>query len=134
MGSRNFNLNDLSEQKLTITEVQAKDAWTLDEAVKLIRQMQPLAFECGYHLNLGGGVLNKGFSNKDLDILAMFGSFESELKTNQLVEIFKNYGFSVTYVAKEFPGIVVFKMKELHGHRNLDLIVVNDHRDHEIAF
>lgn len=42
--------------------------WTLDEALSLIRLLQPETRKFGYHLCLGGGVLNVGFSEKDLDL------------------------------------------------------------------
>lgn len=45
--------------------------WTLDLGANLIRVIHPSAFQSGYNLYLGGGVLNKGFSWKDLDILAV---------------------------------------------------------------
>ncbi len=43
--------------------------WTLDGALPLIRSLQPKTRDFGYHLCLGGGVLNKGESNKDLDLV-----------------------------------------------------------------
>jgi len=43
--------------------------WKLDEALKIIRNLQPETRKFGYHLCLGGGVLNKGESNKDLDLV-----------------------------------------------------------------
>jgi hypothetical protein len=42
--------------------------WTLDEGLDLSRALQPVTRKYGYHLTLGGGVLNKGESNKDLDL------------------------------------------------------------------
>ncbi len=42
--------------------------WTLEEALILVRALQPTAWQYGYHLCLGGGVLNKGVSSKDLDL------------------------------------------------------------------
>ena len=42
--------------------------WTLDEGLKLVRLLQPEAKGFGYHLTLGGGVLNNGQSDKDLDL------------------------------------------------------------------
>jgi len=42
--------------------------WTLKEATELIAAQQPTAKEHGYHICLGGGVLNKGESEKDLDL------------------------------------------------------------------
>ena len=42
--------------------------WTLEEAQKLINGMQAFAKDYNYHVALGGGVLNKGKSDKDLDL------------------------------------------------------------------
>lgn len=42
--------------------------WTLLKALTLIRGTQETAKGYGYHICLGGGVLNKGVSNKDLDL------------------------------------------------------------------
>lgn len=42
--------------------------WTLDEALQLIRIIQPETRKYGYHLCLGGGVMNNGKSEKDLDL------------------------------------------------------------------
>lgn len=42
--------------------------WTLDEALNLIREIQPQLRLQNYHVTLGGGVLNKGNSIKDLDL------------------------------------------------------------------
>lgn len=41
--------------------------WTIGEALQLVRLMQPLSRAYGYHLAMGGGVLNNGESTKDLD-------------------------------------------------------------------
>jgi len=46
----------------------AKEYWTLDEALPIIRSLQPHTRKFGYHLTLGGGVLNTGESKKDLDL------------------------------------------------------------------
>ncbi len=45
--------------------------WGFKDAIGLIRAVQPLAHLAGYHLALAGGVLNKGESNHDLDIIVM---------------------------------------------------------------
>ncbi len=42
--------------------------WTIEDALMWIRRMQPELSSVGYHVALGGGVLNKGFSMKDLDL------------------------------------------------------------------
>lgn len=42
--------------------------WTLDQALDLIRDLQPDVRALSYHVTLGGGVLNTGQSEKDLDL------------------------------------------------------------------
>jgi len=42
--------------------------WTLETAMPLILQLQAAVRDIGYHVALGGGVLNKGKSNKYLDL------------------------------------------------------------------
>lgn len=40
----------------------------LHEAVAVARQIQPITYVCGWHTTVGGGVLIRGFSTKDIDI------------------------------------------------------------------
>lgn len=42
--------------------------WKIEEGLKLIRALQGRVREFGYHIALGGGVLNNGTSDKDLDL------------------------------------------------------------------
>ncbi len=42
--------------------------WTLDDGLKLVRGLQPNAKRYGYHMTLGGSVLNLGISSKDIDL------------------------------------------------------------------
>lgn len=42
--------------------------WDLESALKFIQKIQPSAKVVGFHVCLGGGVLNKGESNNDLDL------------------------------------------------------------------
>ena len=45
--------------------------WTLEEGLVLCRLLQPMLRPIGYHLTLGGGVLNTGKSKKDLDLFLL---------------------------------------------------------------
>lgn len=45
--------------------------WNLEDALSFIRTQQPLCMQAGYYLALAGGVLNKGKSLNDLDLVAM---------------------------------------------------------------
>jgi hypothetical protein len=42
--------------------------WTLDEARAVVGILQPHVKPLGYHVALGGGVLNRGYSDKDVDL------------------------------------------------------------------
>lgn len=45
--------------------------WTIEEALTLIRNNQQACMKSGYYIALAGGVLNKGYSVSDLDLLLM---------------------------------------------------------------
>jgi hypothetical protein len=42
--------------------------WTLEDALLVIQMLQLDVRQFGYHVALGGGVLNSGASDKDLDL------------------------------------------------------------------
>ena len=69
----------------------ATPMWTLDEALALVRSLQPLANREGYHIALGGGVLNKGLSFHDVDLyfLPMDGREKGEM-LGVLIDYFKS--------------------------------------------
>lgn len=46
----------------------AAEQWTIEDGLNLIRAIQPEARRFGYHIALGGGVLNNGISYKDIDL------------------------------------------------------------------
>lgn len=43
--------------------------WDLDSALELIRTIQHELHDANWHVALAGGVLNRGFSEKDLDLV-----------------------------------------------------------------
>lgn len=43
-------------------------AWTIEDGVKLCRELEPHLIQIGYHVALGGSVLVSGLSKKDLDV------------------------------------------------------------------
>ncbi len=42
--------------------------WGINDALALVRELQPKLHLRKYHVAMGGGVLNKGYSEKDLDL------------------------------------------------------------------
>jgi hypothetical protein len=66
--------------------------WYLEEAIGLVRELQTKALQKGYHLALGGGVLNRGWSRKDLDIVALkMDNQPAALTPGKLVEVLAPY-------------------------------------------
>jgi hypothetical protein len=45
--------------------------WNLAEAAVFVSNLQLAAFRAGFCLSLGGGVLNNGYSEHDLDLVAV---------------------------------------------------------------
>ena len=64
----------------------ASSCWTLEEALKLVRALQPGTREFGYHLALGGGVLNNGVSEKDVDLYFLPLDNQPPIRPDKLVE------------------------------------------------
>lgn len=56
--------------------------WTLEDGLTLVRALQPKTRDFGYHLTLGGSVLNIGRSSKDLDLF--FLPMDNSKSTNAL--------------------------------------------------
>lgn len=91
--------------------------WDLNKALVLIRSLQPGCNERGYYVALGGGVLNNGYSDHDLDLLLMPMTLQSDPEALN-VYIHELFGRSViTKVTSawhyEFP------------HRKLEITVVD---------
>jgi hypothetical protein len=65
--------------------------WSLSEALELVREIQPQIKRYGYHVALGGGVLNNGYSEKDADLY--FLSLDDATTTNigELSEFLSGY-------------------------------------------
>lgn len=55
--------------------------WTLEIALPLIQQLEPMVRDLNYHTLLGGGVLHRPGEHKDLDLWFMpLNGFESDSK------------------------------------------------------
>ena len=70
--SSNSDLNamypELVRKPAKETRFRPRHVWYLTDAQLLIRKLQELAWPLSHHVTLGGGVLNHGYSEKDLDI------------------------------------------------------------------
>lgn len=80
--------------------------WTMEDGVTLIRDLQTKALHKGYHLALGGGVLNRGFSYNDLDIVALPLDGKEVVEPSKLVKVFTPYlGTVVTSFDPDGPSV-----------------------------
>jgi hypothetical protein len=52
-----------------MSEQSKLPVWVLPDAIELARLVEPKAAECGWHVALGGGVLMRGASDKDVDLI-----------------------------------------------------------------
>lgn len=95
--------------------------WEQKQAIELLSDLHQVALhETGYALNLGGSVLYKGGSDKDLDVVAI-PSLAHEQNEMKLLGLFIAKGFNPQEACKMY-GMNVTKMFNDAGQR-LDLIV-----------
>lgn len=102
-------------------------AWTLNDALEFIRDRQAGAEAAGYYLALAGGVLNRGSSFNDLDVVAVPRTADANpVAHGELLALFSTTGCRL--VSGEKAGVtVVYKIEvdyDAENYRQLDLIVV----------
>jgi acetamidase/formamidase len=57
--------------KKDLERYKPRHAWYLADALVLVRELQARVWPLGYHVALGGGVLNHGYSDKDVDLYVL---------------------------------------------------------------
>lgn len=79
--------------------------WTLQQAVKLIADIQDDSRTYGYHVCLGGGVLNAGHSDKDVDIyLIPLDNSDVPVLVDEAVEWLEGLWGASAPISKEYPN------------------------------
>ena len=64
--------------------------WTIAQGLIVVRALQDHIRQFGYHLALGGGVINKGQSDKDLDLYFLpMGTSENPERPAGLLQFLK---------------------------------------------
>ena len=99
--------------------------WVLDEALEIIRALQPESRRFGYHLCLGGGVLNKGESDKDLDLYFLpLGNQHSNPR--ELVSWLSNMWGTPRDMAEDYPDEPPYleRLKFMYGQLRVDVFVL----------
>ena len=103
--------------------------WTLDEAINLIKVLQPDVWTFGYHLCLGGGVLNKGESKKDLDLY--FLSLDNAniiVTSHKLLDWLSKLWGNPKFLGQDYPGNpgspYVYKLGFRYNSLRIDVFVL----------
>lgn len=97
--------------------------WTLDEALTLIRQIQPNLHVSRWHVALGGGVLNKGQSQKDLDLYFLPFDANVTMITPYLVAMWGT-AYPLSKQEDEYPeNLHFYSMKFFHGGKRIDVFI-----------
>lgn len=87
--------NDLLEFDPGIKKEEFQSCWNLEEGLVVARLIEPIALANRYHTALAGGVLIKGSSSKDLDIILYQRSVkEPPCSPEDFIRALKPIGFS----------------------------------------
>lgn len=78
--------------------------WNIAEGVNVVRNIESSVRELGYHTCLGGGVLHKGESKKDLDIfiLPLLDRDETAKHEDLLIYLSATFGILEKIVDDEY--------------------------------
>jgi hypothetical protein len=87
--------------------------WTLDEGRAEIARVQQGSREYGYHVALGGGVLNAGQSTKDLDLyfLPLDNDHNQPNPDHLHLWLVSLWGMSQPINDANYPGSTHYKLK-----------------------
>lgn len=97
--------------------------WDIASAVVWLQTMQIEAHELGYNLALAGGVLNNGFSENDLDVIAVPRCHGTPVDYNGLLDLFGVAGINRTGFLIGPPTRRVVVCTPVEGKPHVDLIV-----------
>ena len=111
---------------------QSLPFWTLKDALDLIRGLQPESRKHGYHLCLGGSVLNKGESQKDLDLYFLSLGGNTQPRPTELINWLESiWGFSAPIGGGLYPPEANYPYKSMfnYGGLRIDVFVIGGERD-----
>lgn len=109
-----------------LVDPPVRNGWGLDDALTLIRRLQKTARLLGYHIALGGGVLNKGTSEKDLDLyfLPLVDHKPEFLQLIQLLELEFGTYTDIGSGGADLDNIYKDKLQYVNGGKRVDVFVV----------
>lgn len=90
------NPDCLSHEIAEALEHEREPMWTLDSALSLIGRLQrPSQEQAGFHISLSGGVLNQGYSTKDLDLEVISMQSKTGARISVWLELLRAEGFTI---------------------------------------
>lgn len=108
-------------------EIGKGPMWTFEEAMEAVTALQEETREFGYHLALGGGVLNNGQSDKDLDLYFLSLDDEGPIdKRGMLARLEEYFGPSEELSDPAYGGSThyTYKVKFEFDNRRIDAFIV----------
>lgn len=108
--------------------------WSLAQGIGVVQALQKPAREYGYHVAIGGGVVNKTFSEKDLDLYFLpmggFNTKESVTKPTPMLRFLEALWGISEELEKEYEGQPASKegcyahaVKFQHGQKRIDCFI-----------
>lgn len=113
----------VAQPSTRVTKEETK-MWTLESSLVFIRKLIPIAEAYGWNLLLDGSILSKGYSDKDLDIVALSRNrLNFPPNREDLLTYLNNAGW--TFVKKmQFPDRVTYVLVNKEEKR-IDLCFVD---------
>lgn len=96
--------------------------WTIETGINFVRSLQDVSRKYGYHVALGGGVLNRGYSEHDLDVYFLpMGGFDiakSDRNPQGLIALLSETLGNPQLLGKEYEGSVPLYKAAVKFNRN----------------
>lgn len=97
--------------------------WNLAEASLFVSAMQQEAHDAGWNLSIGGGVLNNGYSENDLDLVAVARTTVHSQSLSTLLYLFQTREFFMQR-HKKHVHIGTLYGAERHDGKSIELLVI----------
>ena len=106
------------------------EVWDLEQALELIRELQPQVKEFNYHICLGGSVLNTGWSTKDLDLYFLPLDNGMDAQLHSLADFLEHkLGESVDISGERYrnsTSCYEYKLKFTYQNKRIDLFIIKE--------
>lgn len=107
------------------------NAWTIDDAIQFCRSLEKVITPVGFHVGLRGGVLIRGKSDRDLD-LVIYPRDSSDVRLDRLHDRLRAFGMkqveSTAQVHSRWQARGTTDRKAIEiweiGGRKVDLLIV----------